>query len=156
MSRTRKEQWQWKKKERRRTGQRDPQKIRLHRERFLQRVAARSLVELGYRVAVFRSRLVFDHEAFETKVEFNQAIIGTLPYLAEDPTDSHFLLAQQVPEFNRQHEERYLQRHVSSIKRRALPCHLEESGEEIVRCASAVACQYRRWNEEKNLPECTR
>lgn len=156
MSRSHKDRHQWKRKERKRTGKRDPQKIKLHRERFLQRIKERSLRELGYGVVVFRSNLSFDAQTVETIVKIGEETIGTLPYLVENVADCHFLLAQHEPKFDAEQEKRYLKRHVAKAKRLSLPCHLEMGVGEFRQCSSVIECPYRKWNTEKGTPECTK
>lgn len=156
MSRSRKHQQQWKRKERKRMGSKDPAKIKLHRERFLQRIKERSLREMGYGAMVFRSTVAFDTKSYETTVCVEGEIIGKLPYLAEDVAECHFLIAQREPKFDPVQEKRYLTRHVTRVKRQGITCHLEVLSENVRQCASVIDCPYRKWRSEQVVAECTR
>jgi len=156
MSHSHKDRHQWKKKERRRTGLRDPKKIQLHRERFLQRVKEHSLRLYGYSALVFQARISLDPDTYETMVRIDGETLGTLPYLLEDVTSCHFLLAQHEPRFDVGQEAEYLKRHASTMRRLGLPCHLEVRTDTGRQCSSVIPCRFRKWNPATCNADCTK
>ena len=154
MARTHKERHKWKNKERKKTGKSDPAKVALHRQRFLERLEQKALVQNGYSSMVFQARLRFNVEEGITQVFLKGEKIGELPYLVEDVSACHYLLATQRNDFNASLEAELLLEHVHKAKFLEQKCHCSKTfgGEQI--CCSVVACRYRHWNNEKQLPEC--
>jgi len=154
VARTRKERLKWKRKERRRTGQPDPAKIRLHRERFLARLKARSHQELGYVALTFRARLRYDPEHDETVVVLDDRELARVPYLLVDPEGSHHLFRREEPDFEPAAERSYLRRHVRRARRGGSACHLQRQEEATVVCECILTCPWRAWDHEAGRPGC--
>jgi len=156
MSRTHKDRHRWKRKERNRTGKSDPAKIKLHRERFLERIEQRGLLESGYKPLAFRLRLEFHPADAETDVLFNEEVLEVLPFLVEAVDLCHYVISARNKEFDAGKEKEHLAKHVAKVKHINKPCHLEQLEEGFVVCKSAVECRYRKWQAEKGLPCCTK
>jgi len=155
MSRSRRDRHKWKRKERQRSDCSDPPKIELHRDRVVERFVKTEEAKDGYMRVVFKVRLVYDRETFETTVFVNGEAVQTLPYLVENVSDVHHLVAEGRS-LDLAKEQVALHQHVSRIKAtREFACHLELLEGEFRGCQSAFACPHRQWNGEQNMPQCT-
>ncbi len=154
MARTHKDRHKWKAKERKKTGQKNPRKIVLHRARFLERLEQKSLEVDRYKSIVFRTRLNFNTPDGLTEIFVDSELVGEAPFLVVEPADCEYVLAGYYPDFKPAKEEAILKEHVDKMKFFGEKCHLVSKVGEIGVCASAVKCKYRRWRNELGLPEC--
>jgi hypothetical protein len=156
MSRSHHDRHKWKRKERNRTGKGDPEKIKLHRERFLERLAARHKTRDGYERLVFRARVLYDPDEYTTTVFLGPDELGHVEYLVEDLESlHHFLSADQSIDVGK--EEAALNGHALHVRASGAVCHLEVIQDDGFRqCEAAFSCKFRRWNAERSLPECMR
>ena len=159
MARSRKDRHQWKRKERTRTGKKDPAKVRLHRTRFLDFLKKQEALVLShnqtgrYIPAVFHTRLRFDAEAQETEIIIGEQTI-TIPFLVEDPRDCHNDIMRIKADFDPHKEEVVLRQHADRMRFTGHVCHLEVLMDETRLCSSAIPCKYRRWNAEAGQAVC--
>lgn len=154
MSGSRRDRRKWKRTERKRTGNQDPPKIKLHRERVTNRVTKKPMQIGGYREILFGVSLEFNIADGLTSVMVKGEKVGSAPFLAHDPTDMEYLLREQFPDLNLDLEADALSAHVSKIKALKKKCHFENQEPDFHECRSAFACPFRTWNEELNRPEC--
>ena len=167
MSRSHKERHGWKEKERKRSGESDPPKIKLHRERFLARLQqSQKVVSLetrqGGRV-VFSLRLLSVPDEFVTIVFRDGEELTRIEHIAVEPVDIEYALKEVLPGLDVEAETTRLADHVTMIGERGIPCHLEvsmplgdESGDSTRLCSSCFACTFRQWDEKGNAPLCSR
>ncbi len=161
MSRSRNTRHKWKRKERSRTHQSDPAKIHLHRERFVKSLEGRT-VGAVYHPAVFSLRVQYDPESYETTLlarnEDGWAEAETVPFLAEDLADLKPTIQELFPEIDMDKEAERLRDHVSRIKATKQECQMQRSAPElnVLMCQSAVACKYRRYDEDLQAAICCR
>jgi len=154
MSRSHKERHRWKSKERKRTGERDPEKIALHRERFIKRQEQKAAAKYGYDAAVYRARLVYFSDEVRTELHIDGEKAADLPFLADDPESCHYAVAEHWREFDPVREAEILRKHVQKMKFTGGRCHLAEERDEALTCSSIMRCAYRRWIAEKGMPAC--
>ncbi len=154
MARTHKERHAWKTKERKRTGQSNPDKIALHRKRFLEMLEQQSMVRNCYRPIVFQSRLTFLEEGL-TELSMYGNKIEDIPFLVDDPASCHYVVTAHIHNFNESYETDILSQHVQRVKYLGQDCHLMVQAGETRVCSSIIACRYRRWLEDSGRPGCT-
>lgn len=159
MARSHKDRHAWKDKERRRTGEDDPTKIRLHRERFLAALKGKTepvqaFDPTRYRAVVFRARLRLDPEEQQSVILIDgQEIV--VPFLVENPEDCHYALLEVKTDFDLQDEQEILDRHTAKAVANKFRCHLEVIIEEDRFCSSVVPCRYRQFNAETGQAVCS-
>ena len=158
MARTHKDRHKWKRKERKKTGQSNPEKIKLHKKRFLKRLKQQTMIQSesdGYKSIVFQARLKFLVEEGTTELSVHGEKVADIPFLADDPTSCHYAVAAHKQDFNATHEANVLSKHVQRVKYSGQTCHLMVQDGEARTCSSIVTCPYRRWIAEQGKPECT-
>lgn len=156
MSRTHKDRHKWKNKERNRTNNGDPTKIKLHRERFLSRVEQMTMIQNGgYKPIIFRARLKVVVDEGTSELWLNDEKISDLPFIVDDPKSCHYVLAGQKPDFDPDIEQRALSEHVQRVKYLGQNCHLMRPDGETKMCYSIVDCPYRRWAANEAVAKCT-
>jgi len=156
MGKTHKDRHKWKRKERKKTGQSDPKKIKLHRKRFLGRLEQRTMIQSGgYKPIVFKARLKFLVEEGTTELSVHGEKVVDIPFLVDDPTSCHYAVAAHTRDFNATHEADTLSKHVQRMKYLGQPCHLMVQAGEAKVCSSIATCSYRHWIAEQGMPECT-
>ncbi len=156
MSYSHKERHQWKDKERDKTGESDPAKIKLHRERFLKRIAVREFNPGAYQPVLFIFCLVYKVDEVTTDLFCGDELVETIPYLVENVSDSHNAIAQIFQSFDSDKEEERLRDHVAKIKATDGACHFEKNYETNRVCQCSINCQFRKWEEAKGFPICSR
>lgn len=155
MSRTKSTRRAWKRKERQRTGQSDPEKIQLHRSRVLENLAKGKKAMGAYEFLVLRCRLHFHPNDVETAFHVMDEEVHAFPFLVMEPADCHSYLQSCIPEFNLTAETKHLREHVAKVRALSKPCRLMETEEEKKICGSILDCPYRKWSEQHALPLCT-
>jgi hypothetical protein len=155
MSHTHKDRHQWKRRERKKTGQSDPDKIKLHRDRFLERLEQQSMIENAYRPVVFQARLKFTPEEMTTELSIYGERVQEINFLVDEVESCHYAVAAHVPNFNHAYECDVLDMHVQRVRYLGQACHLMEKVGEARVCSSITACPYRQWKKECGMPECT-
>ncbi len=155
MAQTHKDRHKWKRKERKKTGQSDPGKIKLHRERFLDQLEQQTMIQSsGYKPIVFQARLKFMVEEGTTELSMHGEKVADIPFLVDDPISCHYAVAAHTQDFNANHEADVLSKHVQRVKYLGQPCHLMAQTGEARICSSIATCPYRRWIAEQGKPEC--
>lgn len=159
MARSHKERHQWKDKERRRTGESDPQKIKLHRERFVANMESRETLLAGENrqpAFVFRLRLIPLPEEMVTKIyRFQEGEVAEVPFLVENPEDCHYAIIEKLPTFVPLKEKTRLEEHVAKARVDGRQCHLEVVEKEKRLCRSVINCPYRKWQADTSVALCT-
>lgn len=157
MSHTRRDNRRFKRKERNRTGSGDPLKVRLHRERVIKNIEARSRVHSGYAHLIFQLGLEYHPENGTTDLVVQGEVVEQFSYPVQDPSDIQWRIQSDSPDFNETAEHAHLIDHVMRMKNKKMPCHLERRNGAVTACASVIGgCPFRVWRSELGLPECTK
>jgi hypothetical protein len=155
LSRSRKDQHNWKRKERRREQTTDPKKIQLHRERFQLRHRGRADNVEIYDPIVLHTRLDIDLDEQRTLLIAMDDCVDEIPFVVQDPSDAHATIRKHVNDFDLPAEMQKLHEHVARVRAKKQPCGRMMEDEGFRCCHAIVNCPYRKWREDKQLPECT-
>ena len=159
MARSHKERHQYKRKERKRTRQSDPKKIKLHRERFLAAMRQRERMALApdlpghYRALVLHAHLCFDPEDHESSIMIGERKIE-VPFLVENSEDCHYAISEIKNDFDSRKEKEVLDEHVNKAKFNNFSCRLEVVVDDVRFCSSIISCKYRRWDAQQGQALC--
>ncbi|MFA6042855.1 MAG: hypothetical protein WCV85_06080 [Patescibacteria group bacterium] len=155
MSRSKSTRRAWKRKERKRSGEPDPKKIQLHRQRVLDHIARRKKTTGGYKFLVLHCRLRFQPDSGETTFHVMDEEVHVFPFFVTQLIDCHSYVLSCIPEFNQTAEAEHLGEHVAKVRALHQSCKLmEREGDQKV-CSAILDCPYRKWSEQHALPLCT-